>query len=519
MERSSDPWSNFPGERLLQVPLPNHENERNMLSMKFYLVILFWWIIVPRFGVRAITRAYGNAQAQEMQNSPAKNKAVKPAHQVRKTRARQSRPSSGSSYRSLILFVVVGTLVSIGYVLMVESPNNALLARGVFEAPLLTSQECDDLLVRAFAAAQRNVDTATMALNNASDSVGYETTITKRKDYQQLVEEPHGWQKSRHSSYATTDLNLVTDPFTHEDRHWLAERLNRRLAPLLSRIYGIPIQSIRANDLFVVRYDVGIQDRLHAHTDANDISFNVLLNDDFEGGGTRFWKTRYSQVNQDDTSYGFVTVHPGRVGNVIVHPASIRHKGLPITEGTRFILVGFLSIDNIHPLTHRPTKLSWYASWLSVPWLSGRMLLGERIAKKKQRMTSSQRDAKGMEDESSTDPRSSSDRRSENGVSLRAYLYRLAHKSLTTLADTFGVHSFTLLVSNAHADTYLNALEYSSHVRQQLGGSSTQTTTKGSDSNPNAMWFSGQHLTLNVDGSMYQEWEERQQNADRYPDL
>ena len=39
--------------------------------------------------------------------------------------------------------------------------------------------------------------------------------------------------------------------------------------------------------IFVVRYDHDKQPNLVSHTDSSDVSFNILLNDEFEGGGTR----------------------------------------------------------------------------------------------------------------------------------------------------------------------------------------------------------------------------------------
>jgi hypothetical protein len=41
--------------------------------------------------------------------------------------------------------------------------------------------------------------------------------------------------------------------------------------------------------MFVVRYDGEAgQDSLRMHTDSSHLSFNVLLNEEFEGGGTRY---------------------------------------------------------------------------------------------------------------------------------------------------------------------------------------------------------------------------------------
>ncbi len=40
--------------------------------------------------------------------------------------------------------------------------------------------------------------------------------------------------------------------------------------------------------IFVVRYDATKgQQQLRRHTDSSHLSFNILLNDGFEGGGTR----------------------------------------------------------------------------------------------------------------------------------------------------------------------------------------------------------------------------------------
>lgn len=90
-----------------------------------------------------------------------------------------------------------------------------------------------------------------------------------------------------HSPICSTDLNWVTDPFTKDQREWFSDLLNRRFSPILERIYGVPQSAIRGLDLFVVRYDEGIRTHLQRHTDDGHLSFVILLNDEFEGGGTR----------------------------------------------------------------------------------------------------------------------------------------------------------------------------------------------------------------------------------------
>jgi hypothetical protein len=84
--------------------------------------------------------------------------------------------------------------------------------------------------------------------------------------------------------------------------------------------------------LFVVKYKDSEQSYLDMHRDGSFLSFNILLSNttDFEGGGTYF----------DDglTSYS-------EQGDILIHSSRIKHAGLPITKGTRYLLVGFLNID------------------------------------------------------------------------------------------------------------------------------------------------------------------------------
>ena len=60
--------------------------------------------------------------------------------------------------------------------------------------------------------------------------------------------------------------------------------------------------------------------------------FNICLNSDFEGGGCHFIKQNNTVINKD---IGSMIIHPGRLTHY--------HKGLPITQGTRYILVSFIN--------------------------------------------------------------------------------------------------------------------------------------------------------------------------------
>ena len=148
--------------------------------------------------------------------------------------------------------------------------------------------------------------------------------------------------------------------------------------------------------MFVVRYDGNSegQDRLRMHTDSSHLSFNVLLNDEFEGGGTRY-VVSYSEAlthfpiscfKPDSSNIIYCRFHDRikgetieiqpKVGEVLLSHAMILHEGLPTTNGTRYILVGFNSIDEKDPLTNESTGLSLFSSWLNFAWMQVRFREG-----------------------------------------------------------------------------------------------------------------------------------------------
>ena len=90
--------------------------------------------------------------------------------------------------------------------------------------------------------------------------------------------------------------------------------------------------TINIQDLFVVKYKDNDQNHLDMHHDGSFLSFNILLSDtqEFEGGGTYF----------DDGLTGHL-----EQGDILIHSSRIKHAGLPITKGTRYLLVGFLNIN------------------------------------------------------------------------------------------------------------------------------------------------------------------------------
>ena len=83
--------------------------------------------------------------------------------------------------------------------------------------------------------------------------------------------------------------------------------------------------------MYVIKYDTSLKTRyLNMHYDNAIISFQILLNGDFEGGGTFF----------DD---GLLMNH--NPGDLIIHSGFQRHAVLPITKGKRYVLVAFLTAN------------------------------------------------------------------------------------------------------------------------------------------------------------------------------
>jgi len=137
-----------------------------------------------------------------------------------------------------------------------------------------------------------------------------------------------GWITNRHNAYPTTDLPV----------HYIKSIFNFICETFETISYKIKDsyeldENIKINftDVFVVKYKLEEQHFLEMHQDGSFLSFQILLsnNTDFEGGGTYF---------EDG-----LTMKP-KQGDLILHSSKIKHSGLPITKGIRYILVGFVDL-------------------------------------------------------------------------------------------------------------------------------------------------------------------------------
>jgi len=174
----------------------------------------------------------------------------------------------------------------------------------------------------------------------------------------------------RSYTQATEDLEVDACPLI---RSWLQRRrLVPSVAACMRRTHGVAPTAF--DDIFIVKYDARRQASLRWHVDAGDVSFMLALSprSAYEGGGTTFKvrlrpRSRARGVEQPDhnwpaghqeakgnTGGPCSTVRHARgteellhldQGELLLFDAGLFHAGLPITVGTRYLLVGFCFVE------------------------------------------------------------------------------------------------------------------------------------------------------------------------------
>lgn len=140
------------------------------------------------------------------------------------------------------------------------------------------------------------------------------------------------WTTDRHSAFATTDIPIRSN----HHLQYLEPLVKFRLFPELAGHYKFKVQDLEFRDIFLVKYSTNAQKGLKLHTDGCLFSLTLLIShpNDFEGGGTYFASIdKVVHLNQGDVAY---------------HDARVKHSGIDITKGERYILVGFIdTLDTI----------------------------------------------------------------------------------------------------------------------------------------------------------------------------
>jgi hypothetical protein len=140
-----------------------------------------------------------------------------------------------------------------------------------------------------------------------------------------------GWKNDRHDKYPTHDISI--DDLNNSCMRLILMTFQNKIGNLIFNRFNINknYHKLDIVDCFVVKYNEATQTLLEEHTDDSDITAIIGLSDihDFSGGGTEFESG--IQVHYDQ-------------GDVLIFGSKYRHKGLPITSGTRMILTFFIDI-------------------------------------------------------------------------------------------------------------------------------------------------------------------------------
>ena len=415
------------------------------------------------------------------------------------------------AFRQSLLYWWVLSFLILG----LGSDYNTKISRSVFQVPLLNTSECNQVLEIAAAVAHRNYEAAkeVQQTQHQYDRDGTATTTTTAFRYSpDLLQEPLGWHKTRPEAYQTTDLQPALDPFTKEERQVLQNLLDRRLGPTVARIYGVPQASIRAQDMFLARYDApaGLRTGLRRHIDDTDVSFNLLLSTNFTGGGTRFFRRLEERLNhnigKDDNGDNqnndvgvFYHAQPQKAGTVLLHNSQILHEGYPIQTGTRFILVGFLTLDQRNPWTGASnynhynvgdtsiqnrilmTFMGWYGTWFNFQWAQ------VRFRQCVQEAASRSKDEDG----------SSSMKMMMMPLRLVQGWFQtvctVVGAGLLLFLDVFGTHEYQVLVDDNDEHDNQSAREF----RQALDLQFLEDQHKHKHHDNTANWFRGQQIDVN----------------------
>lgn len=139
----------------------------------------------------------------------------------------------------------------------------------------------------------------------------------------------NGWTTNRHKNYPTTDIPVQR---IEKIRVIINNIVNQEIIPRVADFYKVNKFFLDAYEIFVVKYSFDKQNELVFHKDGSLFSFNILLNDvsEFEGGGTIIKENEKEILIKNSK------------GGLLIHSGQTLHAGNKITNGTRYILVGFI---------------------------------------------------------------------------------------------------------------------------------------------------------------------------------
>ena len=161
------------------------------------------------------------------------------------------------------------------------------------------------------------------------------------------AEDVGGWAPgaaggTKHRRYATTDVSMERVEARGDASY--REALCETVIPAIAAVWRLDPRRLGVSEAFVVKYSASGQNSLDLHTDSSRFSLNILLSHegDFDGGGTWFETLgRAERLRQ---------------GGALIHEGDLKHRGMPISSGARYILVAFIEYDTTTSL-RRPRRL------------------------------------------------------------------------------------------------------------------------------------------------------------------
>jgi hypothetical protein len=160
-----------------------------------------------------------------------------------------------------------------------------------------------------------------------------------------------------------TAINVINNLLIERLYPWVREIFLDSSATTKSTASAVatsPPQRLFVYDALMIRYNASASDTNMAgqplHRDLGLVSVNIMLNDNFEGGGTYFDNQNTNDGEMDENNNLkeqqriIIPLKPsGGLGCCVAHSSNERHAGAGTTRGVRDILVIFLSLQELVP--------------------------------------------------------------------------------------------------------------------------------------------------------------------------
>ena len=145
------------------------------------------------------------------------------------------------------------------------------------------------------------------------------------------------WKIYENNGYFTCDILIKNYPSLEKV---INNIINYKIIPEFESKYNIPKNSLQLdkNELYIIKYynekseksEKLLNNIINYHKDPSPFSFNIALNDDFDGGGTHFLDQNIYINNP--------------VGSCLIFPGKKTHSGIKINNGIRYIIYGSLKL-------------------------------------------------------------------------------------------------------------------------------------------------------------------------------